>query len=82
MYAAFYFERLHEGRFWTQVEAVKDERDAYDLREEFNCPELMGVYPTEQKALDVCHIREHYEGGFAGEKETHGTTLRLESANG
>ena len=82
MYAAFYFERLNEGRFWTRVETVKDEQDAAGLREELGCPELMGVYPTKQKAFDVCHIREQYEGGVAGEKEAQGTTLRLESANG
>jgi hypothetical protein len=77
MYAAFYFERLNERRFWTQVEAVIDEKDAAGLREELGCPELMGVYPTEQKALDVCHMREQYEGGMAGEKEVDGIPLKL-----
>jgi len=77
MYAAFYFESLHEGRFETQVHAVRDEQDAYDLREELGQPELMGVYPTEQKALDVCHVREQYEGGFAGEKTIRDKTLVL-----
>lgn len=81
MYAAFYFERLNERRFWTQVEAVKDEQDAAGLREELGCPELMGVYPTEQKALDACHVREMYEGGMAGEKEIQGSTLKLELPN-
>jgi len=77
MYAAFYFERLHEGRFWTQVEAVKNEQDAAGLREELGCPELMGVYITKQKALEVCHVREQYEGGLAGEKEVNGIPLKL-----
>ncbi len=82
MYASFYFENLHEGRFETQVHAVRDEQDAYDLRERLGQPELMGVYETEQKALDVCHVREQYEGGFAGEKTVQGVTMRLESSNG
>lgn len=77
MYAAFYFERLNEGRFWTRVETVKDEQAAAGLREELGCPELMGVYPTEQKAFDVCHMREQYEGGMAGEKEVNGILLML-----
>lgn len=77
MYASFYFENLHEGSFWTGVYPVQNEQDAYDLREQLGQPELMGVYETEQKAHDVCHVREQFEGGFAGEKITRGTTLVL-----
>lgn len=43
--------------------------------------ELMGVYPTQQKAFDACHVREMYEGGMAGEKEIQGSTLKLELPN-
>lgn len=50
-YAAFYFERLHQDRFWTQVETVEDEQDAY----------LLGLYDTEEQARRSCDEREMYE---------------------
>jgi hypothetical protein len=60
-YAAFYFERLHQDRFWTQVETVEDEQDAYLLRESLGCPDLLGLYDTEEQARRSCDEREMYE---------------------
>jgi len=61
MYAAFYFEQLSSGEFSTAVRAVESDADAFGLREELGCPELLGVFGTKGEAEAACVGRENYE---------------------